>query len=78
MSEFEALKRAVEILGGQTALAKVCGGKVRQQHVYNWINRDKKLPAQYAIKVQSATNEKGAVITASQLCPDVFVSEHAA
>ena len=69
---FDALKKAVEVLGGQTALAKACGGTVKQQHVYNWLHRDKSLPVQYAIKVQDATAKCGDEIPAWVLRPDVF------
>lgn len=73
MTPHEALTKAVNILGGQSATANICGGTVRQQHVYNWLNRDKKLPPRYALKIQKATAEKGQEIRASSLCPDVFL-----
>ncbi len=72
MSELEALKKAVLVLEGQTALAAVCGNPVKQQHVHNWIHRDKKIPAQHALKVQNATEKKGDRVDASELRPDVF------
>jgi DNA-binding transcriptional regulator YdaS (Cro superfamily) len=71
-STLKALERAVEILGGQSAMAAACGNAVKQQHVWNWLNRDKKLPVRYALVVERATAAKGQTITAAELCPDVF------
>ena len=75
MTPLEALEKAVSVLGGQTALAEVCGGKVRQQHVYNWLNRDKRLPEKHMFKVQVATELKGDVVLAVNLCPEAFPDE---
>jgi DNA-binding transcriptional regulator YdaS (Cro superfamily) len=75
MTPYEALTKAVDVLGGQTALARVCGGRVKQQHVYNWLNRDKRLPDRYAMKVQQATSNKGHTVPVWDLCPDTFSSE---
>ncbi|NKB77624.1 MAG: Cro/Cl family transcriptional regulator [Gammaproteobacteria bacterium] len=61
------LKKAVEFLGGQTELAKALG--VSQPRIWNWINRDKKVPAEYAMPIQTATNGK---VTARDLRPDIF------
>lgn len=72
LTPLEALNLAVEILGGQTALAEVCGGNVKQQHVYNWMNRDEQLPDRHALRVQRATELKGRMVRASQLCPEAF------
>jgi len=72
MSPLEALEKAVVVVGGQTSLAEMCGGKTRQQHVFNWLNRDKKLPERHAIKVQRATAALGDAVYAWQLRPDVF------
>lgn len=72
MTPLEALEKAVEVAGGQTALAEICGGKAKQQHVFNWLNRDKKLPEKFAIRVQRATAALGDAVYAWQLRPDVF------
>jgi DNA-binding transcriptional regulator YdaS (Cro superfamily) len=72
LTPLQALEKAVRVLGGQSALAAVCGGKIRQQHVYNWLNRDKALPADYAVKVHRATAEKGDTVFAHELCPNSF------
>lgn len=68
---YEGLVKAIEVAGGQKALAKLCGDKVRQGHVYNWLNRNKHkgLPPQYVLKVEKALNGK---LTRHQLRPDIF------
>lgn len=63
----EALKRAVELAGGQSSLAKSIG--VKQQHVWNWLNRDGKAAADRAILIERAT---GGQVTRYELRPDVF------
>jgi DNA-binding transcriptional regulator YdaS (Cro superfamily) len=61
------IERAVECAGTQVALAERIG--VRQQHVWNWLNRDKRVPAEYCLPIERATH--GAV-TRYDLRPDVF------
>lgn len=72
MTPLEALERAVDVLGGQTALANICGGNVKQQHVWNWLNRDKRLPDRYAIRVSRACQAAGTDVPAERLCPEMF------
>ena len=50
----EALQKAVSIVGSQTALAKAC--KVSQSYVWNWLHRDGRVPAEFAIPIAAATN----------------------
>lgn len=78
MTPHEALTKAVQVLGGQSAMAAACGEPVKQQHVYNWLNRDKKLPPHHALKIQRATADKGDEVKASQLCPEVFADDEVA
>jgi len=61
------LQSAIEIMGSQTALARACG--VEQGHVWHWLNRAKKLPAERAIQIEHATNGR---VTRHQLRPDLF------
>jgi len=75
MTPLQALEKAVVALGGQTATAKVCStadAPVRQQHVFNWLNRDKKLPALHAVRVHKATCKAGDPVYAWELCPEAF------
>ena len=64
-----ALERAVEICGGQTGLARACG--VKQGHVWNWLRRDKLLPAERAIQIEAAT---AGAVTREELRPDIFAA----
>ena len=62
------LKKAIEIVGSQSALARACG--VKQAHVWNWLNKGRrKVPAEYAVAIERATNKR---VTRYQLRPDVF------
>jgi DNA-binding transcriptional regulator YdaS (Cro superfamily) len=69
----DALRRAVEIAGGQTALAHALG--VQQAHVWNWLNRNKRLPAEYVIPVERATKGK---VKRHELRPDIYPKGEAA
>lgn len=62
------LQNAVEIVGGQVALARILGGRVRQGHVWQWLNRNW-APAEYCRAIESATEGK---VTRYDLRPDVF------
>lgn len=62
-----ALNRAIEVLGGQSALARACG--VKQGHVWHWLNKSRKVPGDYVLTIEAATN--GAV-TRYELRPDIF------
>jgi DNA-binding transcriptional regulator YdaS (Cro superfamily) len=68
MQEWHLL-RAVRIAGGQAALARACGGACKQQHVWNWINRDRKVPAEFVLAIERAT---GGQVTRHQLRPDIY------
>lgn len=62
-----ALQRAVEIAGSQAELARRIGKK--QAHIWNWIHRDKQVPAEAVISIEGAT--EGAV-TRTELRPDLY------
>lgn len=62
----QALERAIEIAGGQSALAEKIGKK--QAHVAMWLKR-RKVPAEVCADIEGATD--GAV-TRQSLRPDVF------
>lgn len=82
MSPEEALYKAVTVIGGQTSLANALsrktGRSIRQQHIWNWLNRDGGLPAAYAPLVQSLCEELGECISCSDLCPDFYPSNETA
>ena len=63
----QSIQQAVEIAGGQTALAKMVG--VSQPHIWNWLNRDNKLPLERALAIERATMGK---VTVAKLRPDLY------
>jgi DNA-binding transcriptional regulator YdaS (Cro superfamily) len=63
------LQRAVRIAGGQSALARACGKGCKQQHVWNWIHRDHKVPAEFVLAIERAT---GGRVSRHQLRPDIY------
>lgn len=69
----DALKRAIEIAGGQAALARKIGKT--QAHVWNWLNRDGRVPAEVVISVEKAVDGK---VTRHDLRPDLYPTETAA
>jgi DNA-binding transcriptional regulator YdaS (Cro superfamily) len=65
-----ALARAVEEVGGQTALARAIGGPVKQGHVWYWLNaKDGLVPAEHCLAIERATSGR---ITRFDLRPDIF------
>lgn len=76
MTEHEAVTLAVKVLGGQSSTAKKLtermGRKIAQSHVYNWLNRDKRLPERYALHVEALTRQEGTEVKASDLCHAMF------
>lgn len=70
----DALMRAIEVCGGQSELARLIGGNVLPQHVWNWVNRDKRVPPEHCRAIERATVDKGSVVTRYELRPDVFGS----
>lgn len=67
----EALKRAVELLGGQSAIARLLG--VTQPSVWAWLNRGKELPAEHVLAVEAATG-----VSRHDLRPDIYPRPQAA
>lgn len=61
------LERAVHLTGGQSALARKLN--VKQAHVWNWLNRDRQVPAEHVLAIENAT---GGEVSRFDLRPDVF------
>lgn len=59
------LKKAIEIAGNQTALAKTLG--VHQTTVSSWLNRNRKIPAEYVLVI-----EKSVGVSRHDLRPDIY------
>ena len=60
-----ALQRAVELCGGQSALASAIG--LSQSHVWNWLARER-VPAEHCPAIERATLRK---VRCEELRPDV-------
>lgn len=63
------VQKAVDLAGGQTALAKLMG--VKQGHVWKWL-RMEQIPAERAIQMELATNGR---VTRQELRPDLWPHE---
>ncbi|HAW8321073.1 TPA: helix-turn-helix domain-containing protein [Escherichia coli] len=66
-----ALSEAIETAGGQSELARKLtassGKEVKQQQVWNWLNREKRSPIKQSQYIESVTG-----IPKERLRPDVF------
>lgn len=67
-----ALLKAIEILGGQSALARAC--RKKQGHVSHWIKIGW-VPAEHCPLIEKATRLAGNTVTCEQLNPQVEWSE---
>lgn len=65
MRAMEALKHAISIAGSQAALAAKVG--VKQQHVWNWLNRGGEVPAEHCPAIEQATDGQ---VTRQELRPN--------
>ena len=63
----EALKTAIEIVGSQQALADKI--HVNQQRISYWLNESKKVPAEFVLSIETATNRQ---VRRTQLRPDIY------
>lgn len=63
----QALAVAVRIVGGQAAMARLLG--VSQPSVWGWLHKQKVLPSEHVLTVESATQ-----ITRYDLRPDIYGS----
>ena len=81
MDQFEALKSAIELAGGQSSMAEKltklsrkldCISEhksISQQSVYNWLTRQKQSPSKYARLIAEVVHQE---VTANQLRPDLY------
>lgn len=66
-SELSALKRAVDVAGGQSALARKLGNGCKQQNVWSWLNESKKAPPAFVLAIEKVTG-----VPAHELRPDLY------
>lgn len=65
LTPFEALQRAVDAAGGQSATARLLN--ISQGAVWKWLNSSKRLPAEHVIAVEAATG-----VSRHLLRPDIY------
>lgn len=65
LTPFEALEAAIRILGSQAALARVC--EVSPTAVWKWVQSSKRVPGEFALRVEDATG-----IPCYVLCPATY------
>lgn len=63
----DALRKAIDILGSQAELARAVGK--RPGHVWAWLHRDGKVPAEMCRLIEAATNGQ---VRRHELRPDLF------
>ena len=63
----DALNKAIDVAGGQRALAKLIGLQDRPSTVSVMVNRDKKTSAKYVAKISEVTG-----VPCYELRPDIF------
>lgn len=63
-----ALKVAVDLMGSQDRMARLCG--VKQPSVWRWLHRQRRLPAEHVLKVEQATG-----VSRHDLRPDIYPIE---
>lgn len=68
LSPDSALKAAVDRIGSQGRMARLCG--VKQPSVWRWVHKMGELPAQHVLKVEEATG-----ISRHDLRPDIYPVE---
>ena len=79
--ELKALQRAIDALGSQGELAKAISTPdkvIKQQHIWNWLNRDKKVPAEAVLSIERATATTAKPVSRHELRPDIYPLEEAA
>lgn len=65
LTPYEALRKAVERAGSQSAFARICG--VTQPSVWKWLQSGKRLPAEHVLCVEAATG-----LSRHSLRPDIY------
>lgn len=76
ISPIEALEQAISIAGTQAELARRIATPdrpIKQQHVWNWLNRDKKVPPEVVLDIERETG-----VSRHKLRPDIYPEEVAA
>jgi DNA-binding transcriptional regulator YdaS (Cro superfamily) len=83
MKPMDALAKAVEIAGTQAELARRVAKikknpRIKQAHVWNWLNRDEEVPADMVLAVEEAVAGTEESPTRYDLRPDLYPKERVA
>lgn len=70
----ESIQNAVDAIGGKQAelarrLSQITGRPIKQQHIWNWINRGDVVPAELAIPIEQASEGH---VTRYDVRPDIY------
>lgn len=80
MNRHEALLKAIEVLGGPTAMAeklsKSMNEQVKQNQVSMWNIRSKRLPEKYAFHTELLTDQAGNKVSVKELCPNLLPDQN--
>ncbi|MDE2103498.1 MAG: helix-turn-helix domain-containing protein [Patescibacteria group bacterium] len=68
-----AIETAISIAGSQSELARRC--HVGQPTVWKWLNRAKRVPAEFVLPIERATGGK---VSRHDLRPDIYPHEKSA
>jgi DNA-binding transcriptional regulator YdaS (Cro superfamily) len=68
MTGIPALQKAINLVGGQVALAAKLG--IRQNAVSNWIHKTKRIPAERVLAIEAITG-----VSRHDLRPDLYPRE---
>lgn len=72
----DPLEKAVKLAGGQTQMAaklsEVMGRRIRQGHVWKWLNDCPQVPAEYVLPIERVVD---GAITRHDLRPDIYPIE---
>lgn len=70
--DLKALEKAIELAGSQAELARRLGKK--QAHIWNWLHRDGRVPADMAIAIENAVDGQ---VTRHELRDDLYPEQGA-
>jgi len=65
LTPYEALKRVIDRLGSQAELSRLC--EVSSTAVWKWLQSSKRLPAEYVLRAEAATD-----VPRHLLRPDIY------
>ncbi len=65
-----ALHKAVKVVRFQAELARLINKK--QQDIWSWMHETGVIPAEYVLKIESATRDAGQMVSRHELRPDLY------